>query len=79
MLNVVSVILHLQLRTCNLTTPDPGNAGVGRGKKLSVLHIQPWCADGLTLFILFTFENFTYGVIRHAAACPGIGPILHFR
>jgi hypothetical protein len=31
--------------------PDPGNAGVGRGNKLSVLHIQPWCADGLTFFI----------------------------
>ena len=28
--------------------PDPGNAGVGRGNKLSVLHIQPWWADGLT-------------------------------
>ena len=22
--------------------PDPGNAGVGRGNKLSVLHIQPF-------------------------------------
>jgi hypothetical protein len=34
-------------------TPDPGNAGVGRGNKLSVLHIQPWCADGLT-FLFYT-------------------------
>jgi iron complex outermembrane receptor protein len=31
--------------------PDPGNAGVGRGNKLSVLCIVPWCADGLTFFI----------------------------
>jgi len=76
MLNVVSVILHLQLRTCNLTTPDPGNAGVGRGKKLSVLHIQPWCADGLTSFSIHTFEKFIRGAIRPAVACYGIGTIL---
>ncbi|MEO8948197.1 hypothetical protein [Mucilaginibacter sp.] len=43
---------HSLLITYNpLHAPDPGNAGVGRGNKLSVLHIQPWCADGLTFFI----------------------------
>jgi hypothetical protein len=31
--------------------PDPGNAGVGRGNKLSVLCIVPWCADGLTFLL----------------------------
>jgi hypothetical protein len=56
MLKVAGVkTYNSKLKTCNLTTPDPGNAGVGRGNKLSVLHIQPWCADGLTSFIFYTF------------------------
>ena len=48
MLKVVGNTYNLKLTTCNLTAPDPGNAGVGRGNKLSVLCIIPWCADGLT-------------------------------
>ena len=52
MLTVVSENFQIKLATHNLTTPDPGNAGVGRGNnKLSVLRIQPWWADGLTFFI----------------------------
>ena len=77
--------LHVnsELRTQNLRlwkpAPDPGNAGVGRGNKLSVLRIRPDAADGLTNLFKNYFEKFTYGVIRLAAASPGIGPIFHFR
>ncbi|MGY3213998.1 hypothetical protein [Mucilaginibacter sp. HD30] len=51
MLKVVSKTCISKLETRNPTAPDPGNAGVGRGNKLSVLRIQPWWADGLTFFI----------------------------
>ena len=74
MLNVVGSPCNLKLTTYNTTTPDPGNAGVGRGNKLSVLRIIPWCADGLT-FLFTHIEKFIRGIICPAAACPGIGPI----
>jgi iron complex outermembrane receptor protein len=49
---------HSQLVTHHsLHAPDPGNAGVGRGNKLSVLCIVPWCADGLTFFINKQLKN----------------------
>ena len=36
-------------------TPDPGNAGVGRGKKLSVLRIPTLVSRWFNKFYLFTF------------------------
>ena len=59
-------------------TPDPGNAGVGRGKKLSVLRAIPCTEDGLTKFFLSHFEKFICGFIRFAAAFPGCGTNLRF-
>ena len=78
MLNVVGNSYNIKLKICNPTAPDPGNAGVGRGNKLSVLRIIPWCADGLT-FLFTHIEKFIHGIICLAAACPGIGPILCIR
>ncbi|PJJ80466.1 hypothetical protein CLV57_3617 [Mucilaginibacter auburnensis] len=65
--------------TIDQHAPDPGNAGVGRGKKFYCIVHSTLVRLWFNVFLYIHFEKFISGINRPAIAYFGIGPVFRKR